>query len=123
MNKAELMRLGAFVKPEPVKKTVTWKDDAGEDQTFEIVVLPRTAGAMFRGREMAQAGAGREAHSIYLATFVRLGHEDQEEFTYDDCFNMKASFFEALMTAVLEVHGKPKEAPKNSRPPKKRSVS
>lgn len=123
MNKAELLKAGALVAPEPVKRSVTWKDDAGEEYTFDVTILPRSAGAMFRGREMAQGGEGREAHSIYLATFVRLGENAEESFTYEEAYALKPSLFEALMLAAVEVHGKKKEPPKNSRPPRKSSAN
>lgn len=123
MNKAELLKAGGLVAPEPVKRTVVWKDDEGAEHTFTVTVLPRTAGSVFRAREMGREGKSREDHIIYLATFIRLGENGDEAFTYEEADALKISLFEALMHALLDVHGKPKEAPKNLRPPKKSSAN
>jgi len=117
MNKAELAKLGALVPPAPIKRTVSWQPPEGDEVSFEITVLPKTAGAMFRGREMAREGevaeGSREAHAVYLATFLRLGVNGEEQFTYDEAYALEPSFFDVLMRAVVDTHGVPKERPKN----------
>lgn len=101
--------------PVPVKVLIKWKAENGDDLDGEVTVLPRTAGGMFRGRAMAreEAAEGRDPHIVYVATFIRIGENAEESFTYDEADGLPEAFIEALLGALAQVHGKQKETPKN----------
>lgn len=106
MDKAQLQALGGYVPPAPQKQTVVWSREGEDDVTFEVTVLPRTAGAMFRAKEMARELNGEaDGASVAIAAFIRLGEDASESFTYEDAYNLDADLAAALLLAVARVQG------------------
>lgn len=105
MNKDELQRLGAYSQPDAKKETVEWVSPGGEPVTFDVYILPRVAGAMFKARDVAKEVGDADNWSLYICTFVRLGDDGKQAFSYEEAYNLEPGLAAALVNAIVKVHG------------------
>lgn len=103
MNLKELRAKGAFVSEHPVKKSVTWKTEGGEDVAFDVYIKKLAFGDY--ERLFLSETDDRSRMARVLSETVKLGDEGKDAISYKDAYQLEKSLARSLLEAVNSVNG------------------
>lgn len=95
MNLQQLRESGGIVSAEPVKKTVTWKDNK-----FNVFVIRQSFGTV---ESMVRDLDGRSRSASLIASFIRLG-DGTEQLSYEDAYQLQPELAAEFVRAINEVY-------------------
>lgn len=103
MNLKELRAKGAFVSAQPQKMAVVWKTREGEEVAFDVHVKKLAFGDY--ERLFLAESDDRSRMARVLCETIKLGDKAADSLTYEDAYQLDASFARVLLDAVNEVNG------------------
>lgn len=114
---AALKAAGAVRDGTPKKVEVTWKNDDGDEHTFDVWVKPMAFGTALE----LQADDSPNKLAVVLSSLVQLEGEDGKPMPldYDTALNLHPGLGWQIVKAVNSRN----EPPKNSQPPTSSSAS
>ncbi len=120
MNLADLKAAGAVISDAPVKREIIWTrtvDGEEKTDTFNVHILPVAFGVMetaLKGR----ADDERSMNATFIAQCILLGDGPEfEHFEYADAYWLDPSLAFQFVSAIRDVNGLARSAPKPSVPP------
>lgn len=95
---------GGYADTAPIKKPITWTDDAGDEHSGEVFVVRQAFGDVEQSLFDLDAQEKRGQMACLISACIRLGEDANERFTYEQAYSLNPSAAWSMVAAINEVN-------------------